>query len=84
MIELYFGEDGYYPDKRIMEMFNLKPHEERPNEEQKLDNKIRGRRSIVDDINKVEPQLENLKRKVSILLEIFQTILLTLSMTLHC
>jgi len=64
LIEQYFGEDGYYPDKRIMQMFNLVPHEERSSEETKIDNKIRGRRSIVDDINKVEPNLDKLNRKM--------------------
>jgi len=64
LIEQYFGEDGIYPDNRIMDMFNLKPHEARSEEEQELPNKVRGRRSIVDDINKVEPQLEKMNRKM--------------------
>lgn len=64
LIEQYFGEDGIYPDNRIMEMFNLRPHEERSEKEQQLNNKVRGRRSIEDDIDRVEPQLKKLNRKV--------------------
>lgn len=66
LIEQMFGEDGYYPDDRIMKMFNLKPHEERDNEEKSVKNKrLRGKRSIQDDINKVENHLNRLHRTVS-------------------
>ena len=66
LIEQMFGEDGYYPDDRIMKMFNLKPHEERDNEERSVENKrLRGGRSINDDINKVENHLNKLHRRVS-------------------
>ena len=66
LIEQMFGEDGYYPDDRIMKMFNLKPHEERDNEEKSVDYKrLRGKRSIQDDINKVENHLNRLHRTVS-------------------
>ena len=66
LIEQMFGEDGYYPDDRIMKMFNLKPHEERDNEEKSVNYKrLRGKRSIQDDINKVENHLNRLHRTVS-------------------
>lgn len=66
LIEQMFGEDGYYPDDRIMKMFNLKPHEERDKEEKTVRNlRLRGRRSIHDDINKVEKHLNKLHRTVS-------------------
>ena len=66
LIEQMFGEDGYYPDDRIMKMFNLKPHEERDNEEKTVKYlKLRGKRSIHDDINKVEKHLNKLHRTVS-------------------
>ena len=66
LIEQMFGDDGYYPDDRIMKMFNLKPHEERDNEEINV-KKLRGKRSasIHEDINKVEKHLNKLHRYVS-------------------
>lgn len=66
LIEQMFGEDGYYPDDRIMKMFNLKPHEERDNVEKLVNYKrLRGRKSIHEDINKVESHLNKLHRRVS-------------------
>lgn len=66
LIEQMFGEDGYYPDDRIMKMFNLKPHEERDKEEKSVRNlPLRRTRSIHDDINKVENHLNKLHRRVS-------------------
>ncbi|KAK3755617.1 hypothetical protein QZH41_017617, partial [Actinostola sp. cb2023] len=65
LLEQFFGTDGYYPDKRIMEMFNLVPHEERDNTEKEINGlPIRGRRSINDDIDRVEKHLEKLDRKM--------------------
>jgi len=66
LIEQMFGEDGYYPDDRIMKMFNLKPHEERDKEEKSVKNlPLKRKRSIRDDINKVESHLNKLHRTVS-------------------
>ena len=66
LIEQMFGEDGYYPDDRIMKMFNLKPHEDRDNEEKTVDAKrLKLKRSIHDDINKVETHLNRLHARVS-------------------
>lgn len=68
LIEQMFGDDGYYPDDRIMKMFNLKPHEERDMEEKtvnSLPNRRKRSASIHDDINKVEKNLEKLHRYVS-------------------
>ncbi|KAL9951489.1 hypothetical protein ACROYT_G044158 [Oculina patagonica] len=66
LIEQMFGDDGYYPDDRIMEMFNLKPHEERDKEEKSVKNLPQRRRrrsaSIHEDINKVEKHLNKLHR----------------------
>lgn len=69
LIEQMFGDDGYYPDDRIMEMFNLKPHEERDKEEKSVKNLPQRRRrsaSIHEDINKVEKHLNKLHRYVSL------------------
>lgn len=66
LIEQMFGEDGYYPDDRIMKMFNLKPHEERDKEEKSVRNlPLKRKRSIHDDLNKVESHLNKLHRTVS-------------------
>ena len=67
LIEQMFGDDGYYPDDRIMKMFNLKPHEERDKEEKNVKTlKLRKRSaSIQEDINKVEKNLNKLHRYVS-------------------
>ena len=66
LIEQMFGEDGYYPDDRIMKMFNLKPHEERDKEEKSVKYlKLRGKRSIQDELNNVEEHLNKLHRRVS-------------------
>jgi len=66
LIEQMFGEDGYYPDDRIMKMFNLKPHEERDKEEKSVRNlPLKRKRSIRDDLNKVESHLNKLHRTVS-------------------
>lgn len=67
LIEQMFGDDGYYPDDRIMKMFNLKPHEERDKEEKNVKTlKLRKRSaSIQEDINKVEKHLNKLHRYVS-------------------
>lgn len=67
LIEQFFGDDGYYPDDRIMKMFNLKPHEERDKEERTVKTlKLRGKRSIHEDLNKVEQHLNKLHRVVSL------------------
>ena len=64
LIEQFFGDDGYYPDERIMKMFNLKPHEERDKIEKSV-KRIRGRRGIDDDLNRVEKHLDKLHAAVS-------------------
>lgn len=65
LIEQFFGRDGYYPDDRIMDMFNnLKPHDQRGEEEKP----IRGKRSIDDlRMNRVETHLNEIHAKVNVL-----------------
>ena len=67
LIEQFFGDEGYFPDDRIMKMFNLKPHEERDNVERVATKRLRGKRSlgIQDDVIKVEKHLNKLHRTVS-------------------
>ena len=66
LIEQFFGEDGYFPDDRIMQMFNLKPHEERDKEERTVKTlKHKQKRSLNEDLNKVEHNLNKLHRMVS-------------------
>ena len=65
LIEQFFGEDGVFPDERIMNMFNLKPHEERDKEEKIIQGYLRLGRSINEDINRVESHLNKLHRTVS-------------------
>ena len=67
LIEQFFGDEGYFPDDRIMKMFNLKPHEDRDKEERTVKKALRGKRSLGlhEDINKVEKQLNILHRAVS-------------------
>ncbi|PFX28884.1 Apolipophorin [Stylophora pistillata] len=61
LIEQFFGEDGYFPDDRIMQMFNLKPHEERDKEEKTVKTwKLKQKRSLNEDLNKVENHLNKL------------------------
>ena len=66
LVEQLFGPEGLYPDKKIMDMFNLKSPEEMGSEETELINNVplRGRLSIEDDITKVERNLEKLHEKV--------------------
>ena len=63
LIEQMFGKDGYYPDDRIMKLFDLQTPEERDADE-KLAWNVRGRRSLSDDINNVEKHLTKLHQKV--------------------
>ena len=66
LIEQFFGEDGYFPDDRIMQMFNLKPHEERDKKERTVKtSKLKRKRSLDEDLNKVEHNLNKLHRMVS-------------------
>ena len=66
LIEQFFGEDGYFPDDRIMQMFNLKPHEERDKKERTVKTwKLKRKRSLDEDLNKVEHNLNKLHRVVS-------------------
>jgi hypothetical protein len=65
LIEQFFGPTGYYQDNRIMDIFNLKPHENRNSDEQSTNvAPIRGRRCINHDINRVEPHHNELNEKV--------------------
>ena len=66
LIERFFGDEGYFPDDRIMKMFNLKPHSERDQEEKTITKRLRGRRSlgIHDDINRIENHLTDLHKAV--------------------
>lgn len=68
LIEQFFGDEGYFPDDRIMKMFNLKPYEERDKEERTVNKVLRRQRSlsIEDDINRVENHLHKLHRTVSL------------------
>ena len=68
LIEQFFGDEGYFPDDRIMKMFNLKPYEERDKEERTVNKVLRRQRSlsIEEDINRVENHLHKLHRTVSL------------------
>lgn len=66
LIERFFGDEGYFPDDRIMKMFNLKPHNERDHVEKTVNRRLRRRRSlgIHDDINRIENHLIDLHKAV--------------------
>ena len=65
LIEQFFGDEGYFPDERIMKMFNLQPHEERDNVERTVNRRLRRRSlGIHEDINRVQNNLNLIHRAV--------------------
>ncbi|XP_068726618.1 uncharacterized protein [Montipora capricornis] len=63
LIEQFFGDEGYFPDERIMKMFNLQPHEERDNVERTVNRRLRRRSlGIHEDINRVQNNLNQIHR----------------------
>ena len=65
LIEQFFGDEGYFPDERIMKMFNLQPHEERDNVERTVNRRLRRRSlGIHEDINRVQNNLNLIHREV--------------------